>query len=142
MPSETVLNEFFKMFTGEELGGGMSRKVYQHPFDSSLVIKMEDSTHHFQNVIEWEIWQQFGHVKSVGKWLAPCVAISESGTFLIQKKALDLRPGEHPKRLPTWIGDHKLANFGMYEGRVVCRDYGLLTLGTNNKLRAWWGEKQ
>lgn len=138
--SNSVLGELAQFVLGKEIGRGMSRVVVEHPFDPELIIKIEDSTVHFQNVIEWETWRQFEYCPNVKKWLAPCLHISHSGTFLIQAKARDLRPGEQPKMLPKWISDHKMANFGIYKGKVVCRDYGLLTLNPDNRLRKWQGE--
>jgi len=138
--SGACLREFAYLMTGDQLGNGMSRVVVEHPFDASKVIKIENSANHFQNVMEWQIWDQYRFCKEVSRWLAPCHAISHSGTFLIMEKARDLLPQEKPKQLPTFLTDHKLANYGMIGKRVVCRDYGTCNFGVQTRLRKWQGD--
>ena len=123
---------------GEQLGSGMSRQVCIHPTDKNKVIKIENSKSHFQNVIEWEMWQRYKNTQKVARWLAPCYAISHSGTFLVMERVKDIE--KPPHQLPTFLNDHKLTNFGkMPDGRIVARDYGLLTLDPDLKLRKWFG---
>lgn len=137
------LYEFARMMTGKELGHGLSRVVYEHPHDPSKVIKVENSACNFQNVHEWQIWQEFQHVPDVAKWLAPCHHISYSGTFLIMERALNLHPDEIPATLPKFLTDHKSDNFGTIglgkRKRVVCRDYGFLVMTLDTKHRKWRG---
>lgn len=133
--SERVLNEFAYFMIGEEIGSGMSRKVFIHPHDSTKVIKVENSTVHFQNVREWEFWSQNKFNDKIAKWLAPCYYISDSGTFLIMERTTPLRKNETPEMLPSFLTDLKRANFGMIGKRVVCHDYGTLFFNPSMKLR-------
>lgn len=140
--SPDLLRELAHMMLGNRLRGyGMSRHVYDHPHDVSKVIKVENSRGHFQNVIEWEIWRTFQDDKIISKWLSPCHEISQNGTFLIMEKAFDVRPSEIPKRLPSFITDHKPDNFGVIgfgdNKRVVCRDYGTSSISLATNMRGW-----
>lgn len=138
--SNDVLRECAHFLLGDVIGEGMSRTVYQHPTDESKVIKVENNAHHFQNVKEWMIWNEFYHEKDVSHWLAPCHAISDSGTFLIMDKAIDLSPNKKIEKLPFFLTDHKRENFGMIGRRIVCRDYGLVVPALETTLRKWQGE--
>jgi hypothetical protein len=44
--------------------------------------------------------------------------------MLIQRYCEPLREVELPKLLPDFLCDLKRENFGMFDGRVVCCDYG------------------
>jgi len=139
--NEIVVREYMRFMIGEKIGWGMSRDVYDHPTDKTKVIKMEDHVNHFQNVMEWEIWQQFCHCKEIAKWLAPCHSISQNGTFLIMTKAADMRKEEVPNTLPAFLTDHKLANFGILNGQLVCRDYGTSILDLKLTRCKWGGDE-
>lgn len=137
--SKSVLLEFAYFMTGDSLGGGMSRQVFNHPDDPTKVIKVENSARHFQNVMEWETWQDSKDCPDVARWLAPCHSISYSGTFLVMSKARDLLPNEIPEKLPSFLTDHKPENFGILNGKVVCRDYGLIIRNLSTRQRKWRG---
>lgn len=130
----TCLDEFYVFMKGKLLGEGMTRAVYDHPSQSNLVIKVENSSGYFQNVLEWETWLKFKDTK-VSKWLAPCHSISYSGTFLIMEKTKPIPLRLVPKKLPFFLDDIKLDNLGIYKGRVVCHDYGYLNLIAETKLK-------
>lgn len=89
------------------------------------VVKVQKNSHdlYFQNVQEWSVWQ-WVKAKPMAKWFAPCVAISPCGRYLIQRKCDPLRKAEMPKRLPAFLVDNRLENLGLFQGRVVCCDYG------------------
>lgn len=53
---------------GDRLGQGVAREVYVFKPDPTLVIKFELTTHDFQNVNEWEVWES-----------APCVGRKVAG---------------------------------------------------------------
>lgn len=103
-------------------------------FDSTKVIKVENCDERFQNVMEWETWNSCKDIKGLSKWLAPCYAISHSGTFLIMERTLDLRLEEMPKLLPQFIDDRKIENLGMLNGQVVARDYGYIISNLSARL--------
>ena len=117
-----VQNEMNDLFVGKEIARGTYRTVFQNALNDDLVVKIDTGTSKtFCNVIEWEMWHELKKSKWA-QWLAPCVAISYSGSVLIQKKTTPLR--RMPLRLPSFFSDVKSENFGMYRGRVVCHDYG------------------
>ncbi|MBX3490901.1 hypothetical protein [Parvibaculum sp.] len=118
-----VWQEFVHTLTGQQIGNGISRQVYEHATDPTLVIKVEMTAMTFQNVREWQTWDALKDTK-YAKWLAPCVLIGHSGNVLIQKRTQPIPAGKEPKRLPEWLTDHKRDNYGLYEGRIVCHDYG------------------
>jgi hypothetical protein len=140
MNDERFVNDLKDIFCGELLGEGMNRKVYRYRGDSTLVIKIETTHRSFQNVREWMIWNDFAHVPEVKKWLAPCVDISPCGIVLIQKFVDDIRGHELPKKMPKFLTDLKPANYGIFQKRVVCRDYGTAVLGLHTVMRKakWW----
>ena len=105
----------------DPIGSGVARKVYNSPLFPDCVVKIENTAGSFQNVIEWNTWLNVKDTKRA-KWFAPCVAISPCGGILIQKKT---QPAvKFPTRLPKFLGDTKPSNYGMYQGRFVCHDYG------------------
>lgn len=136
-----LAQDFYDMFCGDLLGEGISRQVYAHRLDPSAVIKIEVAHGAFQNVMEWELWSVVAHTKSA-RWFAPCVSISPCGLVLIQKKAIDVRKEDLPRKVPTALTDLKTANWGRLGSAVVCRDYGCnkaLSLGVLGGLRkAGW----
>ena len=125
------------MFVGDKLGDGSAREVFELQLDDTKVVKIEQGNGSFQNVVEWEIWCRYKDNPRVAKWLCPCHYISASGSMLIMSKAANLRDEEIPKRVPKFLLDHKKDNFGMLDGKVVCRDYGLLNLTPDLTLDKW-----
>lgn len=138
------LREFAYFMSGSRLGIGMSRQVFECPWDASMVLKVEYTNGHFQNVREWENWQYFSHYEPVAKWLAPCHRISDDGNFLLQSKALDLRPDEIPEKLPAFLTDHKCDNLGIIGSgkakRLVCRDYSGMIMNAQNGMKKFWSD--
>lgn len=111
------------LLCGQFLGEGMSRKVFVCGLDSSLVVKVETEAGRFQNVKEWELWQEIQYT-SAAKWLAPCLHLSPDGTILVMARTSPLALADYPDKLPVWLSDRKFANFGKYKGNFVCHDYG------------------
>ena len=136
----TIAKDFLDLFAGERIGRGMSRAVYEHGQDSSLVVKIEISAQRFQNIQEWENWRTWREDKRVARWLAPCVDISPCGMVLLQKRTRPLEQSELPDKLPHFLTDTKIENFGMLDGKVVCHDYALLISGISHRQRKarWW----
>lgn len=133
-----VAKDFFQTLTSQKLGEGAHRTVYKLTLNPDLVVKLEDKAFHFSNVYEWDVWNRVRHTK-LAKWFAPCEHISPCGTVLIQKLAKDIEDlSLLPKEIPVFFTDVAPRNFGIYEGRVVCRDYGLNLLmerGMTNRLK-------
>lgn len=139
--SEFNVREFRSIFLDDMLGRGMSREVYAMRGDDSVVVKIETETRQFQNVEEWACWQWVDGTP-MARWFAPCVSISGAGTILMQRRVTPMRPGERPDKLPAFLCDLKPENFGVYQGKVVCCDYGtvLCAIRTSSKrmVRAKW----
>jgi hypothetical protein len=144
--------ELFNMVCGRVLGEGQNRTVYEHKFDSSVVIKMDTGDGRwFQNVAEWLVWDAVKDTAHA-KWFAPCVTISECGKVLVQRRTV--RAINHPEQVPAYMCDLKINNFGILvprantdeEERFVCHDYGLLTrmlrTGASKRMTnaQWWQE--
>lgn len=124
----SVLNQdFFDMFCGMKIADGSARSVYTMKLMDELVVKIEPGDNSFQNVEEWNRWNDIKYMEDARKWFAPCRSISPNGKILIQERVY--RPHEHyeyPKRMPRWFTDLKKSNFGFLEdGSFVCCDYGL-----------------
>jgi len=120
----TLSMDFFRIMCGDKLGYGMSRTVYELTTDRSLVVKFETVAGQFQNANEFALWQRYMDYEPVSKWLAPIDSISANGTVLLMKRTTPISLDQFPDEVPHFLGDIKLGNFGMYEGRVVCHDYG------------------
>jgi hypothetical protein len=132
-----IAKDFFMLFAGKRLGSGYARTVYEHALDPTLVIKIETTAKSFQNVQEYDTWQEVKDTR-FSKWFAPCMSISSCGIILIQKKAEDLHSINLPKMVPEFLTDLHIENWGIYKGKPVCRDYGLTrlkTIGMSKKLK-------
>ncbi len=133
-----VQRDAFWMLVGKQLGGGMSRQVYECAILPNCVVKVEDSACHFQNVVEWETWLRVEHTE-YGKWFAPCRWISPNGSVLIMERTRELGDFDLPKRMPAFLGDFKRENYGRIGRRVVCHDYGthsMLETGMTKRTQA------
>ncbi len=133
--------ELFDFVCGEKLGSGLSREVYEFVFDPSYVVKWQRGTQgSFQNVNEWTIWNAIKEWEWGAKFLAPCKMISPVGSWLLMKKTEPL-PKDFvlPTILPEFLTDFKPENFGLLDGNLVCRDYGLTIHNfTKKKKRCHW----
>ncbi len=119
-----MLHELGFFILGPRIGIGTSRDVFEFNLDKSMVVKVENKAGSFSNVTEWQVWREIKGTKAA-KWLAPCAFISQCGSFLIQQKAEDIHDDRRiPKKIPRFLTDVKKENFGIIDGRVVCRDYG------------------
>jgi hypothetical protein len=148
-PSDFAKHELWRLVCGDVLGQGVARTVYEHRLDPCLVVKVEEGVESFQNVAEWQAWQEVQHTE-FARWFAPCVAISPCGGVLVQRRTT--RAAVHPERIPNFLSDTKLGNFGILRprdgeeaGRFVCHDYGLtrlMTVGlTRRMVKAnWWNQ--
>lgn len=136
-----VLRDFFHMICGKKLGSGIARTVYENNFDKTgVVVKIEDVTQSFQNVIEWETWQRVKDTE-FARWFAPCVGISPCGIVLVMARTMPAT--KFPDKLPVYLTDTKRTNYGIYKGRLVCHDYGthlLMERGMTKRMRKanWW----
>ena len=111
------------LIVGEKIGSGMSRDVYEYLPNKKYVIKVENYSNQFQNVLEYEIWNNIRWLpKHVSQWFAPCGSISPNGIFLLQERTRE--PSKYPEKVPYFFKDLKKKNFGMIGKKFVCHDYG------------------
>ena len=140
-----IYEDAFNLFCGDLLGSGVHRKVFECKLRDDLVVKVEDNEptyawRAFANVHEMRFWEDQQYHKPIAEWLAPCEWMSSDGLVLLQKRVsplpLDYRlPGE----MPTFLTDLKRANFGLYEGRLVCVDYSTTIPNPNRRpKKAHW----
>jgi hypothetical protein len=142
----TITCDFFHLICSERLGKGVAREVYRSAFDPTMVFKFEKDAGSFQNIMEWETWQNVKFTADLkndyAQYFAPCLGISPCGTILAQRYARPLQDEELPKELPAFFTDIKKSNFGILNNKVVCVDYGnnlLMTRGlTHKKIKADW----
>jgi hypothetical protein len=121
MLSDHLNREIAYLICDKEIGRGMSRVTYSSRVLPDCVIKCEGSGGHFQNQLEWEIWNTVWGT-SHEKWFAPCEWISPCGSVLIMKKTVVA--AKYPEKMPAYLSDFKKNNYGMYNGHIVCHDYG------------------
>lgn len=130
---------------GALLGKGISRTVYQCRLDPGLVIKLEDPAEkRFQNVTEWQTWDEASELHAARDWLAEPKWISENGLVLFMETTCKFndtgKSWKVPERVPLFLSDLKSENFGWVHRRrkwlFVCHDYGL-NLSINHGLNAY-----
>lgn len=145
MDNNFINREFFNTLVGKQLGRGMSRTVYAFKLNPDLVVKIEEGKGSFQNIREWEYWNEMKD-SPVARWLAPCLYISPCGSVLIQSRVLPLDRSKYPKKIPHFFTDTKYQNFGLYKGKFVCIDYGSIPFAkgvTSKMVKAdWWGDNE
>lgn len=130
--------ELLNLLCGERLGHGMTREVFQLYTDPNKVIKFELESGHFQNVLEWNIWQSVQYVEFANKWFAPCHYISHCGRILIQSYCEPLATIALPAEVPAYFTDLKPGNWGVLNKQPVCFDYGknlMLERGMTKRMR-------
>lgn len=130
-----------RMLTGERLGQGISRTVYEWLLIKDAVVKFEREGWH-QNVIEWETWERIEHTE-LARWFAPCLDISPCGRVLIQGRTKPVPAAKYPEKVPSFFTDLKRENWGIYKGRPVCHDYGIHLMLENGMTKRerkarWW----
>lgn len=133
-----VLKDLFRLVCHEQIGEGMSRKVWTSKVLPDLVFKVEEEGHFFQNVMEWETWQRIKDTEHA-KWFAPCEQISHCGSVLLMRRTEPARVKDFPAKMPAFFTDLKRGNFGILDGRLVCHDYGIHLLmenGMTKRMRA------
>lgn len=131
-----IFEEAYNLICGDLLGEGISRKVYDCRIIPDAVVKVEKSNYSFTNIREYEAWGVVGNHKVLGKMFAPVLHISPDGKMLIMGKTTQAY--SFPDKLPVCMQDTKSANYGMYNGRFVCHDYGvngLMEFGLSTRLR-------
>lgn len=143
--SGTISRDFWNLIADDDpIGSGMSRIVYRCNIRDDLVIKVEHEAGQFQNIIEWETWCAVSDTEFV-RWFAPCEAISACGTILLQKRTKPAADRDYLEKMPSFLCDFKKTNYGIYDRKLVCHDYGtnlLIYKGMTKRLhKANWYEE-
>ena len=147
--NKAFLTDSVRFLLGELLGEGISREVYVYAGNPDWVVKVEvHATSRFQNVMEYNFYQEIRWQKDLVKWIAPCERISPHGNWLLQRRTMPVTLAElkraHP-RVPVWLTDTKVGNWGRNaKGRIVCHDYGTHNaagcMSKAMKKAGWWEE--
>jgi hypothetical protein len=114
---------------GDYIAEGFRRIVYNDKDNPFVVIKFLKDIKDEHNKIEFENWEKLKDTEK-GKWLVPCISISEDGRYLVQEKVEII--DEPPDDIPNWIknlgdysfGGNKSKHWGMLNNKVVLVDYG------------------
>ena len=149
MYNETF-EDSYNLLCGNKIGQGISRIVFNCRLLPDYVVKVEENSDRFQNILEWTIWQDVVGTPA-SRWFAECKWISPNGRILIQEKTRPPASHEFLEKIPVWFTDNKKSNWGMAKANkdgkdfLVCHDYGvslIVSLGTFTKrLRsAEWSE--
>ncbi len=137
MDEEATFRDAFNLLCGDLIARGCHRKVFVCNLRDDLVVKVEnDHARRFANILEMEFWNDHQFYEPVAKWLAPIIMLSPDGRILLQKRC-DPIPAtyEKPDKMPAFLTDIKVANFGIFEGRLVCFDYALTIRNASARLR-------
>lgn len=132
-----TFEDCFNMLCGRLIGEGIHRTVYECKIRPDLVVKVENQhMREFSNVLEDKFWSDQQHYKKVADWLCPIEFLSPDGRLLLMRKARILHPKDKlPDKLPAFLTDVKLCNFGWLDGRVVCVDYAWTVPNPSTRLR-------
>jgi len=129
-PMDTLKLDVFNMFIGKYLGSGVYRDVFEFKQDHESVVKIdrgENESEH-PNIVEFETWHALKNTRW-GKWLAPSRHIGVGGKLLIQARTYKI-PAifNMPKKIPSFLQDTHLGNFSLWNGNLVCHDYGMIKM--------------
>lgn len=128
MSDSQVHKDAFDLLCGKLLGEGIHRKVYACRLRPELVVKVEicEDWRYFANVLEMKFWNDHEHYFKVAQWLSPCEYMSPDGRILLQRRVTPIYDRSAlPEKLPAFLSDVKIENFGLLDGRVVCMDYAM-----------------
>lgn len=117
-PEDT--NGLFEFMAGREIGRGDHRTVYAFKPNTNLVLKYEHNPGRC-NAMEYEFFRA-AIGSEAEKWLAPVIDISPCSRWLLMARTEPVL--NYPDRIPVFLNDMNRANYGLYEGRFVCHDYG------------------
>lgn len=110
---------------------GQTRAAYEVVGNSTWVIK-EALYSHEANWTEFIIFRSLDGAE-LQTMFGECIAISQTGRFLIMERLDDLTADQLPLRppVPTWFTDRKVSAWGARSTSELAkiRDYGTLALG-------------
>ena len=112
---------------GEHIATGVFRSVFDYNLDDRYVVKIEPLNTGC-NLIEYMIWDEvkglINNLEWVKDWFAPVKWISPNGHVLVMKKTYERYNKKRPDKIPEFIWDIKIDNFGWIGNKFVCHDYG------------------
>jgi hypothetical protein len=117
--------EIMEPHLAEMIGEGAHRRVYTLKDWPDYVVKIEKhASVATTNIIEMQTWLEAPAEHD--KWLAPARAYAAFGFLLFQDRTTPVKDiSEMPERIPNWLTDTKIQNWGWLKDRVVCHDYGM-----------------
>lgn len=126
-----VVTDIITSLCGKHISEGSFRSVYEYSLDNNYVVKLENNNSNC-NTVEYMIWQEVqclcNELEWVKNWFAPVKWISPNGRVLLMKKTKDAeKPPKGlkiPEKIPSFLWDIKLENFGWIGKNFVCHDYG------------------
>lgn len=128
--SEDLALDFVQSLCGEWIGGGIHRETFAYNLDPKYVIKVE-TENTGDNLNEWQIWNEVqgltGDLAFVKDWLAPVKWISPNGRLLVMKRTTPHNwegKKKLPEKVPAFLWDVKIDNFGWVGNKFMCHDYG------------------
>lgn len=126
LSNQGVSSDLVQTVFGTYIGAGASRMVYDCQLYPNTVIKVEYGNS-FDNVKEYALWEEInylcGDLAWVKDWFAPIKWISPNGKLLVMDKTFQNAKKEMPERIPDWLWDVKVDNFGWIGNKFVCHDY-------------------
>lgn len=133
----------FNLLCGDKIGSGTTRDVFACRIRPDLVVKVEidKDYRNFANVLESAFWSEYRETPQVKRWLAPIEYMSPDGRILLQKRVKPATKDDLPDKMPAFLCDFKMQNYGILDGYLVCVDYALTILHPSLKERAahWFG---
>lgn len=134
-------NDLIGFICGDHIASGTFRDVFEYNLDPKLVVKIQRDKDSFNNIIEFEIWNEV-RFTPFEKFFAGCRWISIGGRVMLQEKTKPITKTRRPPELiPTCFADIKEDNFGFIGNRFVAHDYdfslGLLDLSKQPRMKKW-----
>lgn len=135
------LRQIKKAICGEYISSGIHRDVYVMKTNPRYVVKIENpeptcahwTPGTFANVTEWRNYLNHKDWPPFASAVAPCVAINETGTVLIQRRIRKHAKKHYPPLVLSLFTDIKYDNFGWIGKRFVCCDYPFIPLSLPHK---------
>ncbi len=130
LASPVLSYDFIVSFVGKKIGSGCYRSVYDYNLGkkNEFVLKLEPGFSGC-NPNEAQIWNEISYftknLEWVKDWFAPVEWISANGKVLCMQKTIPYHKKlKHPDKIPSFLSDVKIDNFGWIGNRFVCHDYG------------------
>ncbi|MGH7240036.1 MAG: hypothetical protein ACREHG_08210 [Candidatus Saccharimonadales bacterium] len=136
--------EVLDAFGAEFIANGVYRSVYSIKGSDKYVLKIEhekgrvDKPPNHMNIMEYMNYIEWFRGTCYEKWLAPCYVVTYDSRIMLQARVKPAAKKDMPAKLPSFFTDKKVANWGWYNGRIVCVDYSMIVPDQNKMKRAIW----